>query len=178
MKRELTEECETVDEWLIKNLKMRMDKATYTEFKGKAMLGSLVQTLASLAGTTTTASPGPIAKATPQSAASDLCCQILNSLLQLVLRPEDCLQLQLQVCSILSRPWYIMLKNWAIMLCSYALKIILLCFLVSVIMLSIEPLCLCKLTIHLVTWSTMWPKQTVDLTQSQQSVLQDYVEVE
>ena len=28
----------------------------------------------------------------------------------------------------MSRPWHIMLKNWAIMLCFYALKIILLCF--------------------------------------------------
>ena len=43
----------------------------------------------------------------------------------------------LKIHSTQGRPWHIMLKNWSIMLCSYALKIMLLCFLVSIIMLSI-----------------------------------------
>ena len=42
------------------------------------------------------------------------------------------------------RPWHIMLKNGAIMLCSYALRITLLCFPVLVIMLT---LCSRKLTL-------------------------------
>ena len=54
-----------------------------------------------------------------------------------------------------SRPWHIMFKIWAIMLCSYAQRITPLCFQVLVIMLTFN-LCSYKLTFDLVEWSIRW----------------------